>query len=319
MSLARGVHPLDLEARLAQPLAADAVRIGVVGVDDRLVPRERGGAANHSQRVAVGEHQAGIGKHVEQRGQVHHVLRALEHPRAQARDLLRPADQLEQPRHLAIGGRRIGRFAPAAVTGDPPLRIVLHAPEAVHEQAELLLGFERPGRVDAQRARVGQAGDAQDARGEGDAEVGPAGFEPGARHRADGLEAAQVAEAVVGGDQAVHARGARAHRADHDHRVRQRAREDLRMAREPLLGAQPVVQHLLELRARRPFAGGIEPRVGVKRSRAARRAGARTSGRRSRRARCSRRRGPAARPSRAPGVRPAAPCARAASRRSRRR
>ena len=56
------------------------------------------------------------------------------------------------------------------------------------------------------------------------------------------------------------------HRPDDDHRVRQPPLEDLGVAGEPLLGPQPVAQQLLELFHRRPFAGGVEPGLGVQRS-----------------------------------------------------
>ena len=258
---AGGDHPFDLEVGLAQPFLAHPAGIGMVGIDDRLVPRQRGGAADHRERIAMGEDQPRIGEHAQQRRQVEHVLRRLEHPRAQRAGLLRPADQAQQPRHLEIGRGSILRFAPAAIVGHPPLRFVLHAPEAADQQAELLLRLLRPGRVDGQRARIGEPRHLEDAAGQRDAKIALAMAEAGARHRADRLEAAQMVEAVIGRQQAVEPGGARAHRPDDHHRARQRAGENLRVGGEPLLRPQPVHQHLVELLQRRPFARRIEPRL----------------------------------------------------------
>ena len=90
-------------------------------------------------------------------------------------------------------------------------------------------------------------------------------FEFGARHRTDRLEAAHMAEAVIGGEQAVHSRGAGPHRADDDDRPLHRAGEDFGMTREPPLRQQAIAQHVMELFFRRELARRIEARFGVDR------------------------------------------------------
>ena len=84
-----------------------AARVGMVGIDDRLVPRQRGGAADHLPRVAVSEDQARVGKDRQQGGQIQHVLRGLEDPWPQRAFLLGPAHQPEQIGQMAVGRRRI--------------------------------------------------------------------------------------------------------------------------------------------------------------------------------------------------------------------
>src|SRR5690606_41220188 len=66
-------------------------------------------------------------------------------------------------------------------------------------------------------ARIGEACDPHDPRGERDAEIGLAVLELGPRHRADRLEAAQVAEAAVGSQQTVHPRDRKSTRLNSSH------------------------------------------------------------------------------------------------------
>ena len=236
----------------------------MVGIDDGLVPRQRGGATDDRLRIAMGEDQARIGKHLKQRGQVEHVLGGLEDPWTDAGDLLRPADQPEKVRHVAIGGRRVLALAPSPVARHMPLRLVFHAPEAGDQQAEFLFGFVGPGGMDRQGARIGEARHLHDAAGEDGAEVLLLArqhlFELRAWDRADRFETAHMRKALVGGEQAVEARGARAHRADDDHRAPQGPGENFGMTREPPLGQQPIAQDVVELLFRRQLARRIEPR-----------------------------------------------------------
>ena len=213
----------------------------------------------------MGEDQPRVGEHLQQRGQIEHVLRGLEYPGAQRTALLRPADQPQQVGHMAIGGRGVLALAPTTIGRHMPLRLVLHPPHARNQQTELLLRLVRSGGVDGQRPGIGEPGDLHDPLRQDRPEIVLFAhqhlFIAGARNRADRLEAAQMAEPPIACQQSVQPRGARAHRPDDDHRPADRTRQYLRMALEPPLGPQPIAQHMAKLVRRREFARRIEARL----------------------------------------------------------
>ena len=215
------------------------------------------------------EDQPRVGEDLKQRGQVEHMLRRLEDPRAQRAFLLGPADQPQQVGHMAIGGHGAFLFAPAREGGHAPLRLELHAIEAGGDEAEFLFRLVGPGRVDRQRARIGEARDLQDALCQHGAEILALAFqhlfEIGARHRADRLETAQIGKALVGREQAMKPRGARAHRPHDHHRIADRAGEYLRVTVEPHLRVKAIAQQVMELLHGGKIARGVEARFLLRR------------------------------------------------------
>ena len=234
----------------------------VIGIDDRLIPGERGRTAYNRLRVAMREYKPGIGENLEQRRQVQHVLRRLQHPRPERTLLLRPADQPQQVGHVAIGRDGALLFAPAGIGRYAPLGFELHAIKAGRYQPQFLLRLKRTGRVDRQCTRVRKTRHLEDATCQHGSKVFFLArhnlFEVGPRNRADSFETAQMRETLVRRQQPVQARRTRPH-GPHDHdRVPDRSSKDFRVSLEPHLRVQAVTEQVMELLHGREIARSIE-------------------------------------------------------------
>ena len=135
--------------------------------------------------------------------------------------------------------------------------------EGVGQKDDLFLGFSRVHRVYGEEVRRQFAGFGFACLADGDARIDTAELVVESGRDLDHLPAVRADEPGIGGQQALQQRGSAAHHSDDDDRRGDPLVEDLRVAADPLLGAQPHAQAVDDARPQDVRADGVEVSVWV--------------------------------------------------------